>query len=243
MFTFDDNDNFNTERYRQLLDRDETRGLEHIDQPEEPESIDLPKASEAEDFFEAEELSDSEAAKLLRSGKAKNFSKTVDNALQIRKDTEIDVANTFQKLFTELNTTYGLDIQFSFDSFTKTLGYIINPKNQKAIELYLSESYSRVRATLYIMYLKAIATLSQQILDPKFIQSNSMSYADKLVLMRELFEYIKSLDAIYEKVKIDDSDIRLRELAKESEDTDDMNNPEVQQFMDALLGSIKKKDK
>lgn len=153
--------------------------------------------------------------------------------------TSNEVAKTFDQLFNDLNETYGLNVKFDLDSFTNTLKYIIEPRNMKAMEVYISEAYSRSRVILYLMYLKAIGTLSQQILDPGFITSNSMSYKDKLILMRELFSYIKSLDEIYEKVKIKDGDIRLKKLTEESNANNNLDDVNVQEFLNGLLSSVK----
>jgi hypothetical protein len=68
-----------------------------------------------------------------------------------------------------------------------------------------------------------------------------MSYTDKLLLMRELFQYIQSLDQIYENVNVKDSDIQLRKLAEDNEDNDDFNSNEVQNFLNALTSSVRSK--
>jgi replication-associated recombination protein RarA len=60
--------------------------------------------------------------------------------------------------------------------------------------------------------------------------------------MRELFNYIESLDKIYERVKVDQSDVKLRKLSEGSEKTADFTNDKVQDFLTALTSSIRKTD-
>jgi len=265
MFQFEDDplsrntEGFHSSYYKQLLDNSEKRDEAYIDAVTAPKAEDAefeeikddtptptiePIPSKEDDPFREEE---SDARKILNAGSSKGLGKVSQllDPHNIQGDTKADVVATFKDLFHELNTTYGLDIRFDMDSFTNTLSYIIKPKNKAAIELYLSEAYSRVRATLYMLYLNAIAQLSTQILDPRFISSNSMSYTDKLLLMRELFQYIQSLDQIYENVNVKDSDIQLRKLAEDNEDNDDFNSNEVQNFLNALTSSVrsKKQDK
>lgn len=259
MFKFEDDpfarntEGVSSSYYKQLLDESENRDAAYIDAVTNPEPKDAeyeeikdeviksePIPSKEDDPFRDEET---DAHKLLSSGTSKGFGPQVSKLLDVRNinsDTKADVVATFKNLFNDLNTTYGLDIRFDMDSFTNTLSYIIKPKNKAAIELYLSEAYSRVRATLYMLYLNAIAQLSTQILDPRFISSNSMSYTDKLLLMRELFQYIQSLDQIYENVNVKDSDVQLRKLAEEKDQEDDFNSNEVQEFLSALTNSVRK---
>jgi hypothetical protein len=255
MYNFEDDnplnntEGFSSSYYKELLDNSENRNAAYVKAMTTPEAVDAdyeeikeePVPSKEDDPFMEEE---SDAKKLLNKGTSKGLtavSKILDPK-NISADTQTDVVATFRSLFNDLNTTYGLDIKFDFNSFTNTLNYIIKPKNKAAIELYLSEAYSRVRSSLYMLYLNAIATLSTQILDPRFITSNSMSYTDKLLLMRELFNYIQSLDQIYENVNVKDSDIQLRKLAESNESDDEFNSDEVQKFLTALTNSIKSKD-
>lgn len=242
------NDNgFNSDYYRDLINKSENKSETYIDDTitqvhDDSQYADYkvinaePIPSKEDDPFADEE---SDSMKIFNHGSKKGFGDQVEKLLAAPKHENTDVVATFKQLFTDLNTTYGLDIKFDFNSFTKTLSYIISPTNMSAMEVYLSESYSRVRATLYMMYLNAIAQLSQQILDPRFLTSSSMSYQDKLILMRELFQYIDSLDNIYERIKVSDGDLKLKKLASEKSEVDNYNTPEVQEFMEALLKNVR----
>jgi hypothetical protein len=235
---------FNSSYYRDLIDKSEGKIEPIVDdqsssetQPIDPEVV-IPEPSKVDDPWRD---SDREGGMLLKKGSGKGFSKDVDRMLTIQPTN--NVAATFEQLFRDLNDKYGLQVKFDFNSFSNTLGYIIEPTNQKAVEVYLSEAYGRVRMVLYGMYLNAIGLLSSQILDPRFIQSNSMSYQDKLVLMRELFDYIKSLNEIYEQVKVDNGEVKLRKLGDDSgKGNSQYNDPEVQNFLQSLADAVKSRN-
>lgn len=257
MFKFEDdpfksdNEGFNSSYYKDLIDKEESKSHRFADEVIEaeviddtPDEADIPKPSKVDDPFleeERRERGQSDSMKLL-TGNTKNFRETVDNMLDLSKvggDQQLDAAKTFRQLFDDLNHTYGLDIKFSFDSFTRNLSYMISPKNLKAAECYLSESYSRIRVTLYLMYMNAVTVISSKLLDPKFLTSNSMPYSDMLIMMRELFTYMQSLDEIYERIKVKDSDVRLRKIAEETEEDNQMNNDDVRDFLNLLLDNVK----
>lgn len=260
MYKFEDgpfnssNEEFSSSFYKELMDKEENRSQEYLDSTinaEEVEYVEVqdsePVPSKQDDPFRDEEY---DASKMLSSSTKKGFSSQVtqimnasQNLLSQNNITSTEVVATFKQLFQDLNDTYGLEVQFDFNSFSRTLGYMIKPKNKQAIEIYISEAYSRVRATLYFMYLNAISQLSQQILDPKFITSNSMTYSEKLILMRELFQYINSLNEIYKEVNIEDSDIKLKKLSEDSHEDSDLNDPSVQEFLQSLSNSVKSKNK
>lgn len=260
MFKMDDGpedirlDGFNSSYYKDLIDKEEgSREVipEVHSEIEEAQVIeDNPVPSETDDPFmeeEERELSEStsDSIKLLRKN-TKSFRQTVDSITNIGKITssqQLDAAKTFKQLFDDLNTTYGLDIQFNFDNFTKNLSYLINPKNNDAMKCYLSEGYDRLRVNLYAMYLNAVTIISSKLLDPKFLLSNSMSYQDMLVMMRELFTYMQSLDEIYERIKVKDASVKLRKLSEETEDTSSIENEDVRNFLNILLNNVKQSNK
>lgn len=149
------------------------------------------------------------------------------------------VSEMFQNLFNDLNEKYGLEVKIDSNSFSKSLEYIIQPKNKKALELYLSEAYGRVRVVLYTRYLNAITLLSEQILNPQYLLSESMSYESKLIIVKQLYEFMNSLNEIYEKVNVSDVDLKLGKLSEEVESDNELGDPKVKEFLDNLARSIK----
>lgn len=160
---------------------------------------------------------------------------------QIRKENQQKVAEMFEKLFDDLNQKYGLQVRFDYNSLSNSLEYIINPVNKRALELYLNEAYGRFRVVLYSQYLNAIAALSAQILDPAYLLSDSMSYDAKLQTLEKLFNFMQTMNEIYEQVKVPDAEMKLEKL---SEDTNqitgiNINDPKVRGFLEGFSKEVK----
>jgi hypothetical protein len=126
-----------------------------------------------------------------------------------------------------------------FDSFTNNLNFMIEPKNKRAVEYYLSEAYGSFRVALYGQFLNAIALISAQILDPSYILSESMTYTDKLDTMERLFGFMKTMNEIYAEVNIPDTEMKLEKLTEESRPRYDLNDPEIRKFMESSFNQVK----
>lgn len=163
--------------------------------------------------------------------------------LAANKEKKQQVAQMFNNLFQDLNTKYGLSVSFDFDSFSNSLNYIIEPKNKLAAEYYLSEAYGRFRTVLYGQYLQAIAMLSAQILDPAYLLSDSMTYDQKLDTMQKLYEFMRTSEEIYEKVKVPDTAVKLEKLSTDNRQSYSLDDPSVQEFMASLFSNVKDQQK
>lgn len=144
----------------------------------------------------------------------------------------------FNQLFTDLNTKYGLNVTLDFDSFSKSLSYVIEPNKKRALEYYLSEAYGRFRVVLYGQYLQAIALLSAQILDPAYLLSDSMTYDQKLDTMQKLYEFMSTMNEIYKEVNIPDTEMKLEKLSTDMKPTYSMDDPKVQDIMAAIFNNV-----
>lgn len=164
--------------------------------------------------------------------------------IAVTKENQKKVSDMFGKLFNDLNQKYGLEIRFDFNSLSNSLEYIISPTNKRALELYLSEAYGRFRVVLYNQYLQAIAALSAQILDPDYLLSESMSYDAKLATMEKLFNFIQSMNQIYEQVNVSDTDMKLEKLSEDKNKVGqvNINDPEVRKFLEGLSAEVKSQE-
>jgi len=191
--------------------------------------------------------SDPSVVDSLNAGTSSGFPASAFAAIQkakekahITKEKQEEATQMFTSLFNDLNKKYGLNIQFSADSFGKSIEYIIEPTNKKALELYLSEAYSRFRVVLYQQYLQAIACLSAQILDPQFLLSDSMTYDAKLQTMRSLYEFMQMMNDIYEQVNIKDAELKLEKVSEDKNRVKvNLNDPNLRSFMEAFAKSLK----
>lgn len=166
--------------------------------------------------------------------------KDAQDHLKANEEDKRKVSEMFGNLFTDLNQKYGLNVRFDLDSFSNSLTYIIEPRNKRAMELYLSEAYGRFRVILYQQYLQAIALLSSQILNPSYILSDSMTYADKLEIMKQLYEFMNTMNDIYEKVNIPDTELKLEKLSDDINDHSyNIDDPKALEFLSTLFNNVK----
>lgn len=159
---------------------------------------------------------------------------------EIEKQNQKQVASAFEKLFEDLNQKYGLDIKLDYDSFSDSLRYIIDPTNKKALELYISEAYGRYRVILYMQYLQAISMLSAQILNPDYILSDSLTYEAKLQTMKQLYEFMQTMNEIYEQVNVPDTELKLEKLAEtKNQFKTNLDDPVIRDYLEQLTHTVK----
>jgi len=164
----------------------------------------------------------------LNSKMTKDMADTINMVRELDVDQTImasEISDVFGKMIEELNTTYGFKITVDLDSFSKSLESIIEPKKKKVLELFISEAYSRARAILYMMYLNAICSLSAQLLAPDVIQSQSMEYSDKFLILNQLFVLMENMNTIYTQVNIPDAELKLERLAEKADSNSRNNTP------------------
>lgn len=219
---------------------DTNKYKEMLNQDSQPKNA--PQDAEYEEITDAEDLLNKGTFTLPPN----TFKAVQDAQNRLAQDEEKrkQVANMFNNLFAELNQKYGLNVQFDFDSFSNSIQYIIQPQNKKAMEMYLSEAYGRFRVVLYQRYLQAIALLSSQILDPAYILSDSMTYADKLEIMKQLYEFMKTMNEIYEQVNIPDTELKLEKISEDSHSQQyDINDPRASEFLGELFKNVSDQNK
>lgn len=151
-------------------------------------------------------------------------------------ETKLEVKKTFNNLYRDLNEKYNLNLRMDSESFSELMQNISDPKMNKALQLYTSELFGRFRSIIYNKYLQALAALSNQILDPEFILSESISYDDKLSIMERLFKFMTSIEQIYSTVNIENSDMKLSHLSDDAIEGANINDPETRSLLNKLLG-------
>lgn len=201
---------------------------------------------------EYEEVSDDDVqntvTEFIEKNTSKGFPSSAFVAIQKAKEqaaldraNQQQMADMFEKLFADLNDKYGLDVRLDFNSFSKSIEYIIEPTKKKAMEMYLSEAFGRFRVVLYSKYLQAISILSSQILNPDYLLSDSMTYDAKLQTMKQLYEFMQTMNEIYEQVNIPDSEMKLEKISEATHNTGklNLNDPTVRQFLAQLNSEVK----
>jgi hypothetical protein len=61
--------------------------------------------------------------------------------------------------------------------------------------------------------------------------------------MKQLYEFMQSLNDIYKEVNINDTDQKLTQLADDNKHQTDIDDPDVRNFLTALTSSLKDKEK
>jgi len=133
----------------------------------------------------------------------------------------------FIKLFNDLNQRYGLNIQIDFDSFSESLKYIIDPKNKKALEFFISEVYSRIKLILYFNYLNAYCFLSELVLDPGYL----LLEQDKLKVAEKLDKFMKNFIEICNEINIPYAEMKLKKLNETFKNKLNFNNFKIEDYL------------
>jgi hypothetical protein len=232
-YTFESKSGFDTEYYSNLLKKDEDRiASKEIPDPkvEEVKAYEMPNgdSDSIQDILERNTFKGlppaamtviKQANQIKSSGKSKSVNQ---------------VSEVFLKLFDELNNQYGFNINIDFNSFSRSLEYIISPRNKQALELFISEAFSRTKALLFSMYLNSVTLLSAQLLDPDYILSDSLSYQDKFIIVEKLYFMMTQLTEICDKVNIPDAGLKLEKLAGKNDVGLNINKEEVRNFLEAF---------
>jgi hypothetical protein len=219
MYTFQDPFAADTAKYKKMLDEDSQR---------EPE-VRMKTADEI--------LSNSTVPGLPPS--VYRAIKDQQAKLDADKEKKNKVAQAFNQLFEDLNQKYGLNVHFTFDDYNQTLSYMIEPTNARAMELYISDAYSKFRVMMYGQFLNSLALLSAQILDPAYLLSESMTYDQKLDTMERLFSFMNTMEEINEKIHISDVPLKLEKLTSDQRPTYKLDDPRVRQFMEDTFNETK----
>lgn len=159
--------------------------------------------------------------------------KIKSNSIESRK-----IIAVVEKLFDSLNEKYGLQVKVDLNSVANSLSAIFAPNDMRAMELMISEAYSRTRVILYQQYLSACIQLSSQIFDPSYLMSESLSFDDKLATLERLFGLLEQVETVYEKVRVDDSDMKLSKIKESNQNQISLDNPQVHEFLESLRNSI-----
>lgn len=234
-------ENFNNEEIRDLINQDEDPLK---DGPTEEPALD---SSDLEVLPGSDPLVSSidELNKSTLHGLPAGAAETIRNGRDLLKkqtDEAKQVSGAIGALFQDLNKRYGFDIAWDPYSFSENLRAIITSTNQKALDLYISEGYSKVRSILYQQFLSAITVLSSKVLDPAYLMSNSLSFEDQMTTIEKLFGLLEQMNAIYDQVHVENIGEKLEHLKTEDEDSKDntmsLADPNVRAYLDAFRKAI-----
>jgi hypothetical protein len=210
--------------------------------------------SNIEDFDSADiiDIGDVEVPKL---SDPSNQSNQIVNFVNIHSDrlpslnspTNADKIESIVELYKSYNKQYGFDIDFHIDELSQNFRVLIDPKNRKVFELYLSEVFGISRLVFYQRGLLVINNLMEQISNPAQLNDPSLTIEYKFGMLSQMISLMQQFNVMFQDIKISDVDIQLKniERATTSEGTDSQlsADPKILEVMDQLKNTILNKDK
>lgn len=162
------------------------------------------------------------------------------NSLTVRdksaKSKEINAA--LNKVFTEYNEKYGLNLKLDLDNLSTSLALISDEKNKRILELYISETFSRVKSLIYLKLFNGLILLTEHLMDPKTLLSNDeLTMADKFVAVEKIIQYCDQLEKLQSGIVITGASTELSKMSdlENSDPQKLMEKPEVKDIMSAIL--------
>jgi hypothetical protein len=117
------------------------------------------------------------------------------------------------ELYESIGEKYGVDIKFDISSVSENFRSILAPQNRKLFSLYISEGYEAFRLTILQRIMVAISTLVDKITEDQFINSDNIELS--IGMLDKLFDYMERVNVIWDTVKIENSDLMLKQVAKD----------------------------
>jgi hypothetical protein len=155
---------------------------------------------------------------------------------------EIEKINqSLEAMFTEYNKRYNLSFTIDYSSLSKSLMSLADPQNKRIAELYVSETFSRLRVIMYTQLTRACLLLAQQIFDPEKLLSATTTYADKFIIIDKLLDYMSKLNNIYKEVSISTSELELKKIGDTSRELDQTDET-VTRFLEELSNAVRNKE-
>jgi hypothetical protein len=148
-----------------------------------------------------------------------------------------EITNSLNKVFTEYNKEYGMDLSIDFNSLSNTLINVSDPQKRHVLELYVSEVMKSIRPILILHLIQRLSLAIDYVTQPERMFGQDISTADVFIIVEKLISYIQELEEIKNTVVISGSDLELKKLAEEHQDqelTSEESKKAVDDFMKLL---------
>lgn len=174
-----------------------------------------------------------------------NFNQSPDSVkhLSTRDQFQKDNIDALKTMYQEYNERYGIQVKIDIESITANFKSIMDPRNRDIFEIYLSEAYGRFRLVFFQKALVAIADLMEQVTNPAKLRDQDTPDEHKYGMMSQLFDLMERADSVYQKLRIDDVEVKLKRAGESvSDNTKAIKDPKMQMAMDAITRMIFKED-
>ena len=157
-----------------------------------------------------------------------------------QKAKEISLA--LNKVFSQYNSEYGLNLEVSFDSLSQTLVDVADEKKRRILQLYLSQTFDAIRPILIMHLIQRLTLAIDYITTPeKLFNSAELTTADIFLVIEKLMQYIDQLNQMKNDIEIEGADAELRKIAADMR-ADSRNSDENKEMIENFM-SLFRKDK
>lgn len=153
-----------------------------------------------------------------------------------REQKALELTNSLNQVFSQMNREYGLDLNISLTNLSETLVAISNPKARRTFELYLSELYKSTRPILLLHMIQKLYLVIDYALDANRLMGtgSELSLPDLFICIEKIMSYINELNNMRGDIEIAGSQLELKKLAEEQNDVS-LDNPESKEAIDKFM--------
>lgn len=156
-----------------------------------------------------------------------------------KKDKAQEITRSLNKIFTDYNKEYGMDLSIDFSSLSRTLVNVADPQKRRVLELYVSEVMKSIRPILILHLVQRLSLAIDYVTQPERMFGQDISTADIFIIVEKLISYIQELEEIKDSVTISGSDLELKKLADEKKDST-LGTKESRQAVDDFMKLLQK---
>lgn len=157
-----------------------------------------------------------------------------------QKAKEISLA--LNKVFSQYNSEYGLNLEVSFDSLSQTLVDVADEKKRRILQLYLSQTFDAIRPILIMHLIQRLALAIDYITAPERLFGPEMSSQDIFIVVEKLMQYIDQLNQMKSDIEIEGAGAELRKIAADMRD-DSINSDENKEMIENFMSLFRKDTK
>ena len=153
------------------------------------------------------------------------------------------IKSSLNKIFTEYNEKYGLDLKLDLSSTSNMLAELADPTTFRIYQLYLSEFMTRAKSLVYQKILTTILLLLDKIMEPNNLLGEELTLSDQFIAVEKLVNMLGVFTQFQDQLRIEGADTELKQSSDDlkvgsSSDSGDLRSKEqVKEFMNAMLKS------
>jgi len=133
-----------------------------------------------------------------------------------RKKLTKETISTVLNLYNQVCEENGFKVQWNIESIQKNFENIIKDDDEQIFRILVSKAFSKFQLVFYQQAMINIMTLMNQVSSPEVINDASVSIDYKYGMMNSLLSLMDQVSNMYEKVKVDNADLILKNLAEKS---------------------------